>query len=265
MKRWPRISPPARPRRRNYLRPRIPAAVVIPICRAMKSSASSGAVAWGSSTRRGRSSSIVRSRSKRSSPAHTPACASALASRPRPNPWPACSIRISYRSTTWASTTALPISRWSSSTAPACTVACKVSRSTKSRRPRSSRPLRWRSSTAHQRGIVHRDLKPANILMAGAEDARIADCTPKLTDFGLARQLEEDVRLTQTGVVLGTPCYMAPEQVENPTAEITPAVDIYGLAHYSTNCSPAGPRFRPRRISKPCGSWLPKIRSARPC
>ncbi len=82
---------------------------------------------------------------------------------------------------------------------------------------------------AHQRGIVHRDLKPANILMAGAEVAPIADCTPKLTDFGLARQLEEDVRLTQTGVVLGTPCYMAPEQVENPTAEITPAVDIYGL------------------------------------
>jgi urea transport system substrate-binding protein len=82
---------------------------------------------------------------------------------------------------------------------------------------------------AHERGIVHRDLKPANILMAGPEDAPLRDCVPKLTDFGLARQLEEDVRLTQTGVVLGTPCYMAPEQVENPTAEIKPAVDIYGL------------------------------------
>ncbi len=65
--------------------------------------------------------------------------------------------------------------------------------------------------------------------MAGSEDAALRDCIPKLTDFGLARQLEEDVRLTQTGVVLGTPCYMAPEQVENPTAEIKPAVDIYGL------------------------------------
>ncbi|HVU86176.1 MAG TPA: transporter substrate-binding protein [Pirellulales bacterium] len=82
---------------------------------------------------------------------------------------------------------------------------------------------------AHERGIVHRDLKPANILMAGPEDAPLRDCIPKLTDFGLARQLEEDVRLTQTGVVLGTPCYMAPEQVENPTADIKPAVDIYGL------------------------------------
>jgi len=82
---------------------------------------------------------------------------------------------------------------------------------------------------AHQRGIVHRDLKPANILMAGDHDAPLIDCVPKLTDFGLARQLAEDIRLTQTGVVLGTPCYMAPEQVENPTAEITPAIDVYGL------------------------------------
>ena len=82
---------------------------------------------------------------------------------------------------------------------------------------------------AHERGIVHRDLKPANILMAGDADASLRECTPKLTDFGLARQLKDEVRLTQSGVVLGTPCYMAPEQVENPTGDVTPAVDVYGL------------------------------------
>ncbi len=82
---------------------------------------------------------------------------------------------------------------------------------------------------AHQRGIVHRDLKPANILMQGLDQTPLRDCVPKITDFGLAKQMNEDVRLTQTGVVLGTPCYMAPEQVENPTAEVTAAVDVYGL------------------------------------
>ncbi|MBI2825237.1 MAG: transporter substrate-binding protein [Planctomycetia bacterium] len=82
---------------------------------------------------------------------------------------------------------------------------------------------------AHVRGVVHRDLKPANILLDHGRDVPLAACTPKITDFGLAKQLEEDSRLTQTGVVLGTPCYMAPEQVENPTGEVRPAVDIYGL------------------------------------
>jgi len=82
---------------------------------------------------------------------------------------------------------------------------------------------------AHERGVIHRDLKPANILLSGGDGKSLSTFTPKITDFGLARQLEQGARITQSGVVVGTPCYMAPEQVENPGGEVGPAVDIYGL------------------------------------
>jgi tRNA A-37 threonylcarbamoyl transferase component Bud32 len=58
---------------------------------------------------------------------------------------------------------------------------------------------------AHRAGVVHRDLKPSNVLLT-------ADGTPKITDFGLAKRIQVEMSLTRTGLVLGTPGYMAPEQ-----------------------------------------------------
>ncbi len=75
---------------------------------------------------------------------------------------------------------------------------------------------------AHQQGIIHRDLKPANVLMAPQR-------VPKITDFGLAKQLEDSQANTASGAVVGTPSYMAPEQAAGETDQVGPAVDIYAL------------------------------------
>jgi WD40 repeat protein/tetratricopeptide (TPR) repeat protein len=86
---------------------------------------------------------------------------------------------------------------------------------------------------AHQQGIIHRDLKPANVLLAaGALTAGAkpqAAPVPKITDFGLAKQLGSDAGQTRTGAVLGTPAYMAPEQAQGRAKEVGPATDTYAL------------------------------------
>src|SRR5262249_22561901 len=73
---------------------------------------------------------------------------------------------------------------------------------------------------AHQHSIIHRDLKPANILLT-------KDGTPKITDFGLAKRLENASGQTRTGEIMGTPSYMAPEQAEGRLHQIGPATDIH--------------------------------------
>ena len=80
---------------------------------------------------------------------------------------------------------------------------------------------------AHRQGIVHRDLKPDNILVEVVEGVDLP--RGRLTDFGLARQLEqsESMQVTQAGMVLGTPLYMAPEQWSN--VDVGPRADVYSL------------------------------------
>lgn len=81
---------------------------------------------------------------------------------------------------------------------------------------------------AHQRGIVHRDLKPANVLLDTAS-AGNGGAAPKIADFGVAKQLDSDSDLTRTGLVAGTPNYMAPEQVRGYDNQIGPHTDVFAL------------------------------------
>jgi WD40 repeat protein/tRNA A-37 threonylcarbamoyl transferase component Bud32 len=84
----------------------------------------------------------------------------------------------------------------------------------------------------HGRGILHRDLKPANILVDGGGPSASKGrplSTIKITDFGLAKWIEAAEGETKTGMVVGTPLYMAPEQAEGRTRAVGPATDVYAL------------------------------------
>jgi len=115
---------------------------------------------------------------------------------------------------------------------------------------------------AHARGLVHRDIKPSNIFVLGGDVERI-----KLVDFGIARISREHERLTGTGVVLGTPGYMAPEQLESP-GQGDPRADVFSIGCVLFECVTGRCAFEGAHVMAVLAKILlqetPRARNVRP-
>lgn len=104
---------------------------------------------------------------------------------------------------------------------------------------------------AHSQQVLHRDLKPGNVLLEGrslptgssSNTDSLAAAIPKITDFGLAKLLDRSDDNTRSGVVLGTPAYMAPEQAAGGSDQVGPAADIYSLGAILYELLTGGPPF----------------------
>jgi serine/threonine protein kinase len=105
-------------------------------------------------------------------------------------------------------------------------------------------------AAAHERGLVHRDVKPANVWLDRSAGGRV-----KILDFGLALLTERvgDRHITQSGVILGTPAYMAPEQAQG--GKVDARADLFSLGSSCTGCALVRPRSGGRTRSAPLWPW----------
>jgi WD40 repeat protein/serine/threonine protein kinase len=125
---------------------------------------------------------------------------------------------------------------------------------------------------AHQHGIIHRDLKPANVLLQKHEPKPGAAGPqtfglPKIADFGLAKSSQGQVTLTQSGVIMGTPGFMAPEQARGEAHRVGPPADIYALGailfHLLTGRPPFQGETAVETLVQVVGDEAPAVRTFR--